>query len=346
MKSGSGQYLKTIVKKSLQSSFGKIEISNSNPLLHLQNGFRISPLLSEKVGYIGQLDTYENGSEIAQQLLNVAVSDSKIYRLTDHLGEQAEQWLAEDDLQDKIEEEQVVYAQVDGSMILTREEGWKEVKLGRVFGADDLCAETDFRNWLKNSEYLAHLGGHEPFEKRMSDMLDGYEDRADDLVFISDGARWQWNWITACYPKATQILDFYHAMKHIGSYISLVEEGAEKSELIKRLGHILKHEGLEACRKLIDQTDCRTKTQQSEKMKLNQYLDNNAERMKYPEYLERGLLIGSGAIESAHRTVIQRRMKLSGQRWSEKGAKHMLNLRTINMSGHWHRVTDFYRNAA
>ncbi|MEE9373912.1 MAG: hypothetical protein V3V00_12750, partial [Saprospiraceae bacterium] len=42
-----------------------------------------------------------------------------------------------------------------------------------------------------------------------------------------------------------------------------------------------------------------------------------------------GYMIGSGAIESAHKTVIQRRMKLSGQRWSMKGAKNMLNLRCV-----------------
>lgn len=109
------RYLPIIGKKSLQSSFGKIEISNSNPLLPRQSSFRVSPFLSQKVCYIGQLDTYEKGSQIAQQLLNLTVSDSKIYRLTDHLGEQAEQWLGEDDLRDKIEEGQIVYAQVDGS---------------------------------------------------------------------------------------------------------------------------------------------------------------------------------------------------------------------------------------
>lgn len=43
--------------------------------------------------------------------------------------------------------------------------------------------------------------------------------------------------------------------------------------------------------------------------------------MNYPEFLNRNLLIGSVAIESAHRTVIQRRIKLSGQRWSQDGAK-------------------------
>ncbi|MGB0863911.1 MAG: hypothetical protein ACPGXZ_13400 [Saprospiraceae bacterium] len=65
--------------------------------------------------------------------------------------------------------------------------------------------------------------------------------------------------------------------------------------------------------------------------------------MNYPKYLNRNLLIGSGAIESAHRTVIQKRMKLSGQRWSENGAKNMLNIRVVNMSGHWNRVQKFFR---
>ena len=80
--------------------------------------------------------------------------------------------------------------------------------------------------------------------------------------------------------------------------------------------------------------DCRTKTQKEERSKLKKYIANNRNRMNYPDYLERGLLIGSGAIESAHRTVIQRRMKLSGQRWSKQGAQRMLNLRTLNMSGY------------
>jgi hypothetical protein len=42
--------------------------------------------------------------------------------------------------------------------------------------------------------------------------------------------------------------------------------------------------------------------------------------------------IGSGEIESAHRTVIQKSMKLSGQRWSTKGVKNMLRLRVISMN--------------
>ena len=56
------------------------------------------------------------------------------------------------------------------------------------------------------------------------------------------------------------------------------------------------------------------------------YLENNAFRMRYKTYQDQGLNIGSGAIESAHRTVIQRRLKLSGQRWSKDGAQRILKL--------------------
>ncbi len=68
--------------------------------------------------------------------------------------------------------------------------------------------------------------------------------------------------------------------------------------------------------------------------------------MNYPEYQSKGYMIGSGAIESAHRTVIQRRMKLSGQRWSVKGAQNMLNLRCLAMSGHWNLIEHHFGNRA
>src|SRR5690606_18276067 len=49
-------------------------------------------------------------------------------------------------------------------------------------------------------------------------------------------------------------------------------------------------------------------------------------------------IIGSGAIESAHRTVIQHRMKQAGQRWTAQGAQNMLNLRVIKENGQWARI--------
>jgi 3-hydroxy-3-methylglutaryl CoA synthase len=63
--------------------------------------------------------------------------------------------------------------------------------------------------------------------------------------------------------------------------------------------------------------------------------------MKYQEYVKIGCgIIGSGAIESAHRTLVQKRMKQSGQRWSCKGAQNMLNLRVVRKNNDWNKIIE------
>jgi len=57
------------------------------------------------------------------------------------------------------------------------------------------------------------------------------------------------------------------------------------------------------------------------------YYRTNAHRMKYRLYREEGLPIGSGAVESAHRHVLQTRMKRAGQRWALPNARRMARLR-------------------
>ena len=57
------------------------------------------------------------------------------------------------------------------------------------------------------------------------------------------------------------------------------------------------------------------------------YFRSNTERMRYPTYREQGLPIGSGAVESAAKLLVQQRMKRAGMRWSELGARAILHLR-------------------
>jgi hypothetical protein len=82
------------------------------------------------------------------------------------------------------------------------------------------------------------------------------------------------------------------------------------------------------------------------KLKLLRYLNKNEKRIDYKLYRGKGLAIGSGAIEASHRTVVQSRMKKSGQRWSNSGAQNMLNLRVAFKSERWDIVVDKIKNAA
>jgi len=76
------------------------------------------------------------------------------------------------------------------------------------------------------------------------------------------------------------------------------------------------------------------------------YYEEHEDRMQYKSYLDSGLSIGSGPIESAHRNVVQQRLKLSGQRWSIKGAQSIANLRAMKKSNNWACVLSLIQKAA
>ena len=84
---------------------------------------------------------------------------------------------------------------------------------------------------------------------------------------------------------------------------------------------------------IIIQNLCKLKNQEKDKLKfelidsLLRYIENNKERMKYDLYKKKGYCIGSGAIESANKYVVQRRLKLAGMKWNQDNANFMVHLR-------------------
>ena len=57
--------------------------------------------------------------------------------------------------------------------------------------------------------------------------------------------------------------------------------------------------------------------------------------MNYPEYLRRGYQIGSGAMESLHRTGSQQRTKVPGARWLADTSQAVFNFRMVQLVGKW-----------
>ena len=90
--------------------------------------------------------------------------------------------------------------------------------------------------------------------------------------------------------------------------------------------------------KEIGQMELKGKTKLNAQQKILTYYKNNQHRMYYQTYRSRGLRIGSGPIEAAHRFVLQKRMKLSGQKWTKKGAQAVANLRVVHLNLQWDRV--------
>jgi hypothetical protein len=331
----SAHFLVTGEKKTL-TVFGELTIAKSHPFSEAVNGFQISPRMQQLMTYCGQLDSYEKSNEVLKEMLQIEVSDTQIYRVTDFYGKAVAPTVNEDPVLSPVRPDEVLYVQADGSMLLTREEGWSEVKVGRVFKSGDCVHPEGKAGWISHSQYTAHLGSHKPFTRALDSLIDKYGDLGSRLVFVSDGAVWIKNWIEDAFPKAVSILDYYHVCEHLHGFSSSIftDRVKEKKWTDKQKEWLLKGEVRTVIKNI-----ARIGKKSRAAAQLISYYKSNEARMQYQQYIKIGSgIIGSGAIESAHRTVVQKRMKQSGQRWSWKGAQHMLNLRVVRKNNDWDKI--------
>jgi hypothetical protein len=313
-------------------------MNNDHRFSNSKNGFQISALMQELMVYAGHLDCYEKCNEVIGKSLSVEVSAAQVYRVTDYYGKaigKSEGVL--DRTMPAVKQEEILYVEADGSMLLTREEGWKEVKLGRIFKSGDCIDPNGKLSWIRHSQYLAHLGDSKTFTQQMDDLLASYGSLNNKMVFISDGALWIKNWIEDAFPNAVSILDYYHASEHLYQFVEIYFTDKTAGKIWAKEQEELLRESLVAV--VIENIATIAGSNHKEAQKLIDYYQSNADRMNYKRYKKLGAgIVGSGAIESAHRTVIQKRMKLSGQRWSKAGAQNMLHLRTCSMNEQWTKV--------
>ena len=65
-------------------------------------------------------------------------------------------------------------------------------------------------------------------------------------------------------------------------------------------------------------------------------LKNNYDSIDYPKYKEANYFIGSGAVESGHKSTSKERMCLQGMRWCTDSGQYVLSSKMKYDSGLWH----------
>jgi hypothetical protein len=299
----------------------------------------------ELMVYAGQLDCYSRSNEILSKFLCTEVSATQVYRLTDLYGKEVGK--RHDFTQRSmlpLQSEETLYVEADSSLLLTREQGWKEVKVGRVFKSSDCLHPEGKPGMITHSQYLTQMGSYKGFAGKMEALIEDYTLNQKQLVFLSDGAPWLKNWIEDAFPESVSILDFYHLLEHLHEFAEdFFPEKEEGKAWVERQKELLLQSKATEVIQGIEALPVGGRKRKI-KTKLLMYLKANEGRMDYAHYQTIGCgIIGSGAVESAHRTVVQKRMKLSGQRWSKTGAGHMLNLRVISMNQQWDKVIGLAR---
>jgi hypothetical protein len=225
-----------------------------------------------------------------------------------------------------------LYVMNDGGMVPMRGE-WSECKLAVIFRDDKHArGQADIRGQISKARYIAVLGGQEEFRGELQQGLFVENTvRAHHTVWVADGALGNWNLASVLAPNAIQILDWHHAVEHASDCGKvLLGEGDDGSNELwrARVEKLLREDVTDL---LAELAECLAQAESGAARKalsdLIDYYENNRDRMRYGDYLRENLLIGSGPIESAHRHVIQARMKKAGQHWGAKGGRQMARLR-------------------
>lgn len=298
---------------------------------------------------LGQHTVFEGASEICKHTLGIEVSVKQIQRVSEYYGNKINPIVEKNHTQympklPERKEAEVTYVMLDGSMMYTREEHWKEMKLARVFHESQNIDIQKDRKEIVQSVYVSHLGSAIEFCPKVERHLSAIPSKK---VFVADGAKWIWNWVEDNYPGSTQILDYYHAVEKLEAVARLCfpNEEQRKQWLQKQRTCLLDDEVSEV---IEDLRKIRTRSGEASQVRdtVITYYVEHEDRMLYKTFKSQGLLIGSGPIEAAHRNVIHQRLKLSGQRWSIQGAQAIANLRCYHQSQAWGIIEDLIRLAA
>lgn len=316
------------------------------------NRRRWTPRVKSVVAAVAGQLAYEPSVSLLWELLGVEIDDSTadeiVWEVGGRLRAAEAQLMAQCDCGEiaplSAEAPKRLYVGMDGTSAHI-DGGWHEVKTGAVYRATpgedgiDRCGDRC---------YVAAQEPAEAFGERLYvAAAQAGVAATGEVVVIGDGAEWIWNLAAHHFPGATPIVDYWHACEHIHALARAVYgEGSARGERWAR-DHCrrLKARGptplLRALRRMRPGN-----AEQAEAIRLElRYFDNNRARMQYGQLRARGLMIGSGPVEAACKTVVGARLKQSGMRWAAAGADALLAVRTATLSGHSARIQQAARAA-
>jgi hypothetical protein len=166
-------------------------------------------------------------------------------------------------------------------------------------------------------------------------------DRADVWVALTDGGAGLEAFMQANFPRVEAvILDFWHAASYLAKLADALhpKDEAKATEQTAAWCRILKEEGGHALLGVLQAQDWpRVPGLSRVREEVLTYLGNQKGRMDYPGYEAAGWYIGSGAVESACKTVVGARLKGAGMRWREPGSQALCHVRALYRSerGQW-----------
>jgi hypothetical protein len=304
----------------------------------------VTPRLIEGLVRLATLAPFAQIPSLLAHFTGVTVGAETVRRLTEAAG--SAQVARETAAVDSIERwlpapppgPAVQLLSVDGAFVPVLGGSWAEVKtlaIGEVCGA----ASDPEQLHTTRLSYFSRLTDATSFARlaTVETQRRGTETAAT-VVAVVDGAEWCQGFIDHQRHDAVRILDFAHAVEHLGQ-VAQAHFGpgtAAASEWLGQQAHALRHGEEEQVLVRLAELSTSGPLEARELARATQtYLTTRREQIRYQTFAAAGYPIGSGCVESANKLVVEARLKGSGMHWSRAAVNPMLALRTLLANGRW-----------
>jgi hypothetical protein len=295
--------------------------------------------LREKLALVAVLTPYHQAPQVCQTLLGSERHAGSLRRVALREAQRLTASAHRQRLPPR--ERDRIYLQVDGQMCPTRaprqgadDQGYREVKAVLAFSQADVAEVSKERHEILHKILQAKITDSETFHETFTAVYQQARGAsAAEVIVLADGARWIWTMVEDLVPQAVQILDFSHAKHYLweagkqiyGEGSTFVRPWVKEQETLlleNKVEQVMAH-----LERFLDLAPALAP--------ILHYFQQNAGRMHYGTYRQRGYFIGSGAIESAGKQLTAARIKGAGMRWNVTDLNALLTLRCVFLEHSW-----------
>jgi hypothetical protein len=308
----------------------------------------LSPRLVEGLARCGVKVPFAQAAEDLRFFWGVWVSEDTARRQTEAVG--AAYVAVQDAELARLERERPAPPQgpplqqvsADGAMVPLRHGTWAEVKTLAVGTVTTVAGKAGPEVRARDLSYFSRLTDAATLCRQARVELQQRGTQTAELVaMVSDGSVWIQAIPDTYRPDAVRILDFPHAAEYLteAAQASLGTQPLVLHTWLAEQTHALKHQGpetvLAALRLLPTEAAPDPVAAAEARDKTLGYLEARLDQIRYADFQRRGLPIGSGAVESACKLVVEARLKGGGMHWEPGNVSPMVALRTVLCSHRW-----------
>jgi tellurite resistance protein len=156
---------------------------------------------------------------------------------------------------------------------------------------------------------------------------------------IADGASWIANQYDMQFgDRCTFLVDFYHVCEYLAEASrSTTMDQKERNCWVENQKQSLRASDIQSVINALETLESKEQNKDKSdpiRTAIN-YLENRRHQLNYKQALDQKLPIGSGEVESAHRHILQKRLKIPGAWWRLARAEEMAQLRAMRANNRW-----------